>query len=970
EMLLSPKYVDKISGVFEFTKEEEEYLWKITHQGGGGIPAVETFVPVYKKSEKLSDEERRLRERLSQTKPEDYIYAEHEQFTPDIDWMPNVVLIAKNIYVWLDQLSKKYQREIKRLDQIPDEELDQLARWSFTSLWLIGVWERSTASKRIKQINGNMDAVSSAYSLYDYEIARDLGGDESYQQFNHRCMQRGIRLAGDMVPNHMGLFSKWVIEHPEYFIQTDHPPYPSYRFTGENLSEDQNIDLRIEDGYWRRSDAAVVFQRIDRRNGEVRYFYHGNDGTSMPWNDTAQLNLLRADVREAVIQNIFHVARKFSVIRFDAAMTLAKKHFQRLWYPMPGTSGVPSRQDHSLSRTEFDRMFPVEFWREVVDRFNNEMPQTLLLAEAFWLMEGYFVRTLGMHRVYNSAFMHMLMKEENEKFRATIKNTLEFNPEILKRYVNFMSNPDEQTAVEQFGKDDKYFGVATLMITLPGLPMFAHGQIEGFKEKYGMEYQRAYYNEIPDEWLIHRHEHEIFPLTKKRYLFSQVANFEFYDFQDDHGHVNENVITYSNRAGKECAIVFFHNTFAECRGYIQHSTLKAIGESGSIRSTTLSQALQFQASEKIFYRFRDRKSLLEYLRSGRDITERGLRVELKAFDYVVFSDFQEIFDATGEYALIAQRLEGKGTRSLDSLLKEMRLQPFHSAVRDAFAQFNFELFPATAEVFYSELGKQFTTTSTIHEYSERVLRNVERINEFFSLNRLEQNRTVKTSKNNDRPIAQQKSIAPVPVLLYSLAIEWKMMLVEKEKSSLSIDVFQLLRLREIYFNILTDSGIDFNNAQNIITLIQNLIRLHNEVIEAEIEIPTIIEKLLSDFDTASFLNVNEHNGEWYFNKEQYELLSTWILTLRFIYSNSKIDKKSSGLITKTRSNLIEVAKKAGYKVEQYKEMMITESEKNKPEIKAKKNVHESFLMSNEIDSTKKKSAVKKKTKTKINKKEK
>jgi hypothetical protein len=202
--------------------------------------------------------------------------------------MPNVVLIAKNIYVWLDQLSKKYHRELKRLDQIPDEELDQLARWSFTSLWLIGVWERSTASKRIKQITGNLDAVSSAYSLFDYEIARDLGGEESYQQLNHRCLQRGIRLAGDMVPNHMGLFSKWVIEHPEYFIQSEHAPYPSYKFSGENLSEDPNIELRIEDGYWSRSDAAVVFQRIDRRNGEVRYVYHGNDGTSMPWNDTAQ----------------------------------------------------------------------------------------------------------------------------------------------------------------------------------------------------------------------------------------------------------------------------------------------------------------------------------------------------------------------------------------------------------------------------------------------------------------------------------------------------------------------------------------------------------------------------------------------------------------------------------------------------------------------------------------------------------
>ena len=60
---------------------------------------------------------------------------------------------------------------------------------------------------------------------------------------------------------------------------------------------------------------------------------------------------------------------------------------------------------------------PDEFWREVVDRVAAEAPDTLLLAEAFWLMEGYFVRTLGMHRVYNSAFMNMLRDEENAKYR-------------------------------------------------------------------------------------------------------------------------------------------------------------------------------------------------------------------------------------------------------------------------------------------------------------------------------------------------------------------------------------------------------------------------------------------------------------------------------------------------------------------------------------------------------------------------
>ncbi len=186
------------------------------------------------------------------------------------------------------------------------------------------------------------------------------------------------------------------------------------------------------------------------------------------------------------------MARNFPIIRFDAAMTLAKKHIQRLWFPEPGAGGaIPSRAEHGMTRAEFDAAIPKEFWREVVDRVAAEVPDTLLLAEAFWLMEGYFVRTLGMHRVYNSAFMHMLRDEDNAKYRLAIKNTLEFDPQILKRYVNFMNNPDEKTAVEQFGNGDKYFGVCTLLATLPGLPMFGHGQIEGFREKYGMEFRNA-----------------------------------------------------------------------------------------------------------------------------------------------------------------------------------------------------------------------------------------------------------------------------------------------------------------------------------------------------------------------------------------------------------------------------------------------------------------------------------------------
>ncbi|MBN2444149.1 MAG: alpha-amylase, partial [Spirochaetales bacterium] len=510
--------------------------------------------------------------------PYNYTYEnEYERFSKDKEWMPKLVLIAKHTLVWLDQLSNKYQKPITRLDQIPDEELDILSHWGFSGLWLIGLWERSSASRLIKHHCGNSNAVASAYSVYDYVVAGQLGGHEALVNLRDRCWRRGIRLASDMVPNHTGIYSKWAIEHPDWFIQTSYPPFPSYSFTGHNYSEDQRVGIFIEDHYYNRTDASVVFKRIDFHTGDTRYIYHGNDGTHMPWNDTAQLNFLNPEVREAVIRTIIHVAQLFPIIRFDAAMTLAKKHYQRLWFPVPGSGGdIPSRAEFGMTGEDFNNAFPNEFWREVVDRVAKEVPDTLLLAEAFWLMEGYFVRTLGMHRVYNSAFMNMLKMEDNQKYRLTIKNTMEFDPEILKRFVNFMNNPDEDTAVAQFGKDDKYFGVCIMMVTMPGLPMFGHGQVEGFTEKYGMEYSKAYWNEYPDDHLVKRHEREIFPLLKKRYIFADVNNFHLYDFYTPEGWVNENIFAYSNRQGLERGLVIYNNKFESAKGWIRISAASAV----------------------------------------------------------------------------------------------------------------------------------------------------------------------------------------------------------------------------------------------------------------------------------------------------------------------------------------------------------------------------------------------------------
>lgn len=901
---------------------------KLFIQHGGGEKATPP-VPQY---DQLKDYYEYLRKKMlagTELTAEEiaFYHSEYEKFTVDTEWMPKVVMIAKNTYVWLDQLSKKYKRHIHRLDQIPDEELDQLARWNFTALWFIGIWERSSASKKIKHLTGNIDAISSAYSLYDYVIANELGGEEAFENLKQRAWQRGIRIASDMVPNHTGIYSKWVVEKPDYFIQTNYPPYPSYSFTGPNLSDDDRIEVRIEDKYYSRQDAAVVFQRRDRYTGDVRYIYHGNDGTHMPWNDTAQLNLLLPEVREALIQTIMHVAQKFPIIRFDAAMTLAKKHYQRLWFPVPGTGGaIPSRSDFAMSRQDFDNAMPNEFWRELVDRINAEMPNTLLLAEAFWLMEGYFVRTLGMHRVYNSAFMHMLMKEENDKYHDLINKTLDFNPEILKRYVNFMSNPDEETAVNQFGKGDKYFGIAMLMVTLPGLPMFGHGQVEGFSEKYGMEYRRAYYDEAVDGYLVHRHEQEIFPLMRKRYLFAEVANFEFFELHDEFGRINYNVFAFTNSFGGEKVLIAYNNAFQECKGTINYSVPKlktAADGSKYLEKTKLGNALKLKYDNKVFYVCRDHKTNLEHIFSGKDILDHGFFIYLQGYQYKLFLDFREVYDSSGVYEKLYNWLQGRGVPSISEAVKEHTLIPVHRILEEMFSE----------NILNELVAWCFKEPSTVKEQNE-VLTAVEKIDSLIEeINRIEnipinKSEVIKDFESqinitkefsaicykNFNDTKKQKSFEQIKDLLTlfnsNAELNRKIFFIISFIKNLdgrhlgklnSKNIFDHLwigkKLLEVFENWHLNHEIKVRNIQLIkcISLNYNLLNLEllsakirpssnkkrktktdSDIIKPEV---ILLNKIFDAVEFRDYLNYNEYDGIFYYSKERFEYLMDWMFTL-------------------------------------------------------------------------------------------
>ena len=834
---------------------------------------------------------------------------EPEKFSQDKEWMPRLVLMAKNSFVWLDQLSKKYQRSISRLDQIPDEELDNLARWGFTGLWLIGLWERSPASARVKQLCGNPEAIASAYSLAGYWIANDLGGEQAYQNLRERAWQRGIRLASDMVPNHMGIDSQWVIDHPDWFLSLDYSPYPAYSFNGPDLSPDGRVSINIEDHYFDRSDAAVVFKRYDHSNGDTRYIYHGNDGTSMPWNDTAQLDYLNPEVREAVIQTILSVARRFPIIRFDAAMTLAKRHFQRLWFPEPGTGGaIPSRAEHGMTKGQFDEAMPIEFWREVVDRAAVEAPDTLLLAEAFWLMEGYFVRTLGMHRVYNSAFMNLLRNEDNDKYRTVMKNTLEFDPEILKRFVNFMNNPDERTAVDQFGKGDKYFGICTMMATLPGLPMFGHGQIEGFTEKYGMEFRRAYWEEQTDQNLVERHQREIFPLLHRRALFAGVEHFLLYDFFTPDGYVNEDVYAYSNGLGSERSLVVYHNKFADAHGWIRSSVGFSIKSAGSdqrqIVQRSLGEGLGIQPNPNGYVIFRDHTTRLEYIRPANEILQGGLYLELHAYESHVFLDFRQVVDDQWQsYRQLTNYLGGRGVPDIQEAMRELVIQPVLEPLRQL------------ANAGYWEYLKSQTCQPDKVKISEDVLREAGT----KMKNLLDGMVYIEPSLQVDPEIIDDveksmRSVLCLPVIdkqmpypgskIYPKAIgfilkglenhpqRWPVLftwvfLSNLEKMSptppdttRAISWLDEWQASKILAEAFRSSGNDEAVAARHTAVVRLLVQEHHWYTRlGSSSLVTILESWLSSAEIRNFININRHQDILWYNKEAFEEFIWWMMAL-------------------------------------------------------------------------------------------
>ena len=137
------------------------------------------------------------------------------------------LLYQVNTRVRLSELSAELSRPVT-LDDIPDADLDRLARDGFDLVWFLGVWQTGEAARRVSASNPewlaeyvrvlpdfeDADVCGSCFAVQDYHVHRDFGGDEALARLRERLRRRGLRLVLDFVPNHVGPDHRWVDDIP------------------------------------------------------------------------------------------------------------------------------------------------------------------------------------------------------------------------------------------------------------------------------------------------------------------------------------------------------------------------------------------------------------------------------------------------------------------------------------------------------------------------------------------------------------------------------------------------------------------------------------------------------------------------------------------------------------------------------------------------------------------------------------
>ncbi|MFX0004417.1 MAG: alpha-amylase family glycosyl hydrolase [Candidatus Hodarchaeota archaeon] len=372
------------------------------------------------------------------------------------NWINNPKVLEINAFPWLFSLSEIYNTQIN-LKNIPEQIFNQEIKL-FDAVWLMGVWERSPASKKIALEHPDLlreyhktlddfrdeDVIGSPYSVYYYHVDKNIGGIDGLKEFREKLVEKNVKLILDYVPNHVSIDSLWTFES-ELFIKGTLDNLMSHPYEYFSIGE--------------------------------KIFAYGRDPNFPPWTDTIQINAFSKEARKKTINTLLNIAEICDGIRCDMAMLMTNKVFSKTWGEKAGI--IPDK----------------DFWEEIIPAVKKEYPNFVFIAEVYWGME-WELQQQGFDFCYDKKLYDRLIYENVNAIKDHLKAEWAYQSKL----VRFIENHDEVRAIEKFG-EEKSLAAAIIATTLPGMRLIYEGQIFGYKIKTPVQLRRQPIEEKNDHVL-------------------------------------------------------------------------------------------------------------------------------------------------------------------------------------------------------------------------------------------------------------------------------------------------------------------------------------------------------------------------------------------------------------------------------------------------------------------------------------
>jgi hypothetical protein len=335
------------------------------------------------------------------------------------------------------------------------------------------------------------------------------------------------------------------------------------------------------------------------------------------------------------------------------------------------------------------------------------------------------------------------------------------------------------------------------------------------------------------------------------------------------------------------------------RSSVAYSVKTGQGDERRLTQTNLGEGLGLHDDGNYFAIFRDQRSGLEYIRSSRDLFARGLYVQLDAYQCHVFLDWREVRDDEARsYANLNSYLDGRGVPSVEDALREIFLQPIHSAFKELVnaGQFRWILDNRAAP-----------TPEMLDEVEAKMLRLLQAAQQFAEAGGDAEllARRMRQELGAALQLPRLATRFPLPGIPgYAVAARFLRMALrdddfvwgtllnwlcvhalgeimpEPDKAAQSRTWIDEWLLGKIMAGVLQDLGATAGDAEHAVALIK-VLTTHQGWFEAGKPGPThafqTLQALLAEGEVQRFLQINRYQDVLWFNKESFERLTCWLL---------------------------------------------------------------------------------------------